>query len=110
MLEVHVALSLIGIGAGLATVARYGRRLAGAWRAVYVVTAVLSLYLNVFVGVAQAFDKVAALHRLAPTQSEAPFAVAQLLVLLLFIGLGALAVRRFHPPAGDPPGARRALR
>lgn len=94
----------------LATVALYGRRLAGAWRWTYVVTAVLSLYLNVFVGVVQAFDKIPALSRLAPTQSETPFLGAQLLVLLLFIALGALAVLRFHPPALDGRGPRRAIR
>lgn len=82
----------------LAILALYGYRLAGPWRRVYVVTAVLSLYLNVFVGVVQAFDKIPMLRRLAPTQSEAPFVVAQLLVLVLFVGLGVLAVRRFRPP------------
>ena len=53
-----------------------------------------ALYFNVFVLIAQAFLKVPALHALAPTQSELPFAVAQLVVLGLFIVLGTLAVRR----------------
>jgi hypothetical protein len=57
----------------------------------------MSLYLNVFVGVVQAFQKLSFLQPLAPTQSEPPFIVVQVAVLLLFVVLGALAVRRFHP-------------
>jgi len=71
----------------------------GAWRWIYVVTAVLALYLNVFVLVVQAFQKISFLHPLAPTGSEPPFLVAQTVVLLIFLGLGFLAVRRFHPEA-----------
>lgn len=81
----------------LAVIAYYAFRLAGAWRWVYVITAMIALYLNVFVGVIQAFNKVSFLHSLAPTQSEPPFLVAQLLVLVAFVALGFLAVRRFHP-------------
>lgn len=77
--------------------ALYGKRLAGAWRRVYVVGAVLSLYLNVFVLVVQLFVKVPALHALAPTQQDPPFAIAQGAVLLLFVVLGIAAARRFHP-------------
>jgi hypothetical protein len=84
----------------LAIFARYGRHLAGRWRATYVITAMLALYLNVFVLVAQAFQKVPALKALAPTQSEPPFAVTQLAVLLLFVAATAVAVVRFH--AGEP--------
>ncbi len=71
--------------------------MAGAWRWIYVVTAVMALYLNVFVLVVQGFEKVPALKALAPTQSEPPFLVAQLLVLALFIVLGIFAVKKFHP-------------
>jgi len=80
----------------VAILARYGRRLRGAWRPVYVVCAALALYLNVFVGVVQAFLKVSALHVLAPHQTEPPFLVAQLVVLALFIVLAVLAARRFR--------------
>jgi hypothetical protein len=80
----------------LAIVARYPRHLAGAWRSTYVVGAVLALYLNVFVLVAQLFDKVPALKTIAPTQSEPPFAIAQVAVLVLFVALGIFAVRRFR--------------
>jgi hypothetical protein len=57
---------------GLAVVARYGRRLAGAWRRVYVIGAAVALYFNVFVLIVQAFLKVPALRGAAPTQSEPP--------------------------------------
>lgn len=76
--------------------ARYVFHLAGAWRRIYVVGAALALYLNVFVAVVQAFLKVPALKALAPTQKEPPFLVAQLVVLLVFVGLTILAAKRFH--------------
>lgn len=77
--------------------ALYSRHLAGSWRWIYVVGAVVALFLNVFVAVAQAFQKVPPLSALAPTQSEPPFIVAELVVLVIFIVLGVLAVRSFHP-------------
>jgi len=77
--------------------ARYVFHLAGKWRAVHVVGAATALYLNVFVLVVQSFLKVPALKALAPTQKEPPFLVAQLLVLLIFATLAALATVRFHP-------------
>ncbi len=78
-------------------VARYGLHMSGAWRWIYVVTASVALYFNVFVFVVQSFEKVSALRALAPTQKEPPFAIAQLLVLALFVVLTAFAVKRFHP-------------
>jgi hypothetical protein len=83
----------------LALAALYLFHLHGAWRWIYVVSAMVALYFNCFVGVVQAFLKIPALHALAPTQSELPFAIAQLIVLALFIVLGFLAVKRFHPAA-----------
>lgn len=80
----------------VAILARYAMHLAGAWRSIYVITSVIALYLNVFVGVVQAFQKVPALHALAPKQSEPPFAITQLVVLALFVWLGILAVNRFR--------------
>ena len=76
---------------------RYPRQLAGGWRWIYVVTAVIALYLNVFVGVVQAFLKVPALHVMALTQTEPPFKLTQLVVLALFIVLGIVAAMRFRP-------------
>lgn len=76
--------------------ARYARRLAGAWRLIYVITAMIALYLNVFVLIVQLFQKVPALKALAPTQSEPPFVVTQLIVLTLFLVLAIIASRRFR--------------
>ncbi|MFO0991850.1 MAG: hypothetical protein U1E67_07970 [Hyphomicrobiales bacterium] len=81
----------------IALIALFGKRLAGPWRWIYVITAVISLYLNGFVIVAQSFAKVAALNALAPTQAEPPFAAAQGLVLACFVLLGLVAVFRFRP-------------
>jgi hypothetical protein len=80
----------------IAIPARYGFHLAGAWRATYVVTAAMALYLNVFVLVVQLFEKVPSLRALAPTQKEPPFLVAQLLVLAIFVALTILSAKRFH--------------
>ncbi len=80
----------------------YVQRLAGPWRWIYITGAVLALYLNVFVGVIQAFLKVPLLNRLAPTQSEPPFLLAQLILLVLFIVLGILAVVKFRPLVPRP--------
>ena len=82
----------------VAIVALYVRHLLGAWRWIYIAGAIAALYLNVFVGVVQAFQKVPALHELAPNGSEPPFAIAQLLVLALFVVLAITALRRFHAP------------
>ena len=83
----------------IAIVALYGYRLARSWRWIYVVSALVALYLNVFVLVAQALLKVTILRALAPTQSDPGFIVAQLIVLAVFVVLGIGAVRRFHPEA-----------
>lgn len=75
--------------------ARYVKHLAGPWRTTFVVTAVTALYLNVFVLIVQLFAKTPALQALAPTQSEAPFALTQGLVLVLFVWIGRAALRGF---------------
>jgi hypothetical protein len=80
----------------IALVARYARRLAGAWRWIYAVSAMLALYLNFFVLIVQSFQKIPALKALAPTQSEPPFLVAQVLALLLFVVLTILAAIKFR--------------
>jgi hypothetical protein len=77
--------------------ARYPKYLAGAWRWIYVVGAVICLYFNLFVLVVQAFEKIPALHALAPTQTEPPFKLTQLLVLLVSALLAIIATIRFHP-------------
>jgi hypothetical protein len=82
---------------GLAIFARYRRQLAGPWRWLYVVGAMIALYLNVFVGVVQAFLKIPALHAIAPTQTEPPFQITQLVTLALFVLLTIIAAIRFRP-------------
>jgi hypothetical protein len=90
-----ISLALLAV----ATVALYAFHAAGAWRWIYVSSALAALYLNVFVGVVQSFQKLSFLQPLAPTQSETPFIVVQLGVLLAFVIFGVLAVLRFHPAA-----------
>ena len=97
ILPSHIVGILSLLVLALAILAFYVYRLAGSWRWIYVVSAVVALYFNVFVGVVQAFDKVALLHAQAPTQSEPPFIVAQVIVLAIFIALGVKATRSFHP-------------
>jgi hypothetical protein len=80
----------------VAIIARYVFHLTAAWRGIYVVCAVIALYLNVFVLVVQLFEKVPALRAMAPTQKEPPFLVAQLVVLALFVGLTIIAAKRFR--------------
>jgi len=77
--------------------ARYPKHLAGSWRWIYVIGAVICLYFNLFVAVVQAFEKIPALHALAPTQSEAPFKLTQLVLLLVSALLAIVAAIRFHP-------------
>ncbi len=97
LLPSHVVGIISLVVLALAVLALYVYRLEGAWRWIYVVSASIALYLNVFVGVVQAFQKLAFLQPLAPTQSEPPFVVTQLAVLAIFIVLTLLAVRSFHP-------------
>lgn len=78
-------------------IARYPKHLTGVWRWIYTIGAVISLYLNLVVLIAQAFDKVPSLHAMAPTQTEGPFKLTQLILLALFIILGIAAVIRFRP-------------
>ena len=81
----------------IAIFARYPRKLAGAWRWLYVMTATIALYLNLFALIAQLFQNIPAMKALAPTQSDPPFLVAQLLALIVFVVLGILAASKFRP-------------
>ncbi|MBR0696704.1 hypothetical protein [Bradyrhizobium lablabi] len=88
----------------IACIALYGMRLNGVWRPIYVVTAMVSLYLNVFVLVIQSFLKIPALQALAPAVPPNPpsgpvFAVVQGIVLLFFVLVIIGAWRRFRPMA-----------
>ena len=97
LLPSHIVgiISLVVLAVTIA--ALYVFRLSGPWRLIYVIGAVLSLYLNTFVGVVQSFQRLSFLQPLAPTQSEPTFIIAQTAVLLIFVVLGFVAVRRFHP-------------
>ena len=77
--------------------ALYRKNLAGAWRWIYVVGAVISLYFNLFVLIVQSFEKIPALHALAPTQTESPFKLTQLVVLTISVLLCIVALIRFRP-------------
>jgi hypothetical protein len=87
--------SLVVLAAAI--LALYAFHLAGAWRWIYAVGAVLGLYFLVFVAIAQAFKKVPALQAMAPTLAEPPFALAQLVALALFVVLVIAAALRFWP-------------
>jgi hypothetical protein len=97
ILPSHIVGAISLVILAIAIFALYVEHLVGAWRWIYVVTAVAALYLNVFVAVAQAFLKVPSLSALAPTGSEPPFVVSQGIVLVIFIALGVIALRSFHP-------------
>jgi hypothetical protein len=94
-----------GLGVGIvscvilaiALYAYYGKYLAGAWRWIYVVTAIAALYFNVVVLIVQSFQKVAALAALAPTQSDPPFVITQVVVMVIFILIGIFAAVKFRP-------------
>src|SRR6266508_3248633 len=72
--------------------ARYPKHLAGAWRWIYAIGAVICLYFNLFVLVVQLFEKVPALHAMAPTQTESPFKLTQVCVLVVSVVLAIIAV------------------
>lgn len=99
LLPSHIVAIISLVVLAVAIYARYFTGLQGIWRPVYVVSATAALYLNVFVLMVQTFLKNPALAALAPTQSEPPFAATQGLVLVLFLVLGWVSVRRFHAAA-----------
>jgi hypothetical protein len=86
-------LSLITIA--LAAIALYSKKLAGGWRRTFAISVVITLYFDAFVGVVQSFEKIGPLHMLAPTGKEAPFAVAQGILLIIFLIGGVFAAKRF---------------
>lgn len=85
----------------VAIYALYGRQLKGGWRVAYVITAMLAQYLNVFVLVVQLYQKVPVLHALAPTQEDPAFKITQLVVLVIFIALIAVAAIKFRVESAD---------
>jgi len=101
VLPAHIVAAISLVVLAVCIIARYLKKMEGAWRPVYVATAVAAVYFNVFVLVVQLFAKTPALKALAPTQAEAPFVVTQLLVLALFVWLGWAALRGFRAKASS---------
>jgi hypothetical protein len=105
MFPIHGFTPALGVGVislvilGIALLALYSRHLVGAWRWIYVATAVSALWFNVFVLIVQMFQKISVLQTLAPTQSDPPFLIAQGVALAAFLVLGILAALRFRPSA-----------
>jgi hypothetical protein len=99
LLPSHVIAILSLVLLAIACYALYGMKLSGAWRPIYLITAIASLYFNVFVLVIQSFLKIGPLHELAPSvpPSEPPFAATQGVVLVLFVIAGIMALRRYRP-------------
>ena len=97
ILPSHIVAIISLILLAIAVYALYGKGLTGIWRSVYVVTAMLALWFNVFVLIVQSFQKVALLNAYAPTGSEPPFAITQGIVLLFFVFTIILGIRRFRP-------------
>lgn len=97
ILPSHIVGAVSLVALAIAVYAIYGARLGKHWRWVYVITATLALYLNVFVLVVQLFLKVETLNALAPTQTEPAFAIAHGITFIVFLILGFLAVLRFQP-------------
>ena len=96
LLPSHVVGAISLVVLAIAILARYSRHLAGGWRPTYVISAVIALYLNVLVLIVQLFEKVAALNAMAPTQSELPFKITQVVVMALFVVLGIFAAKGFR--------------
>jgi hypothetical protein len=81
----------------IAIFARYSKHLAAGWRRAYVITAMIGLYLNCFVLVAQLFMKVPSLNKLAPNGNEPPFLISQVVAMVIFIIWTVIAVKQFRP-------------
>ena len=97
LLPSHIVGAISLVLLAIAIAARYRFVLSAAWRSIYVVTAMMAFYLNVFVLVVQSFQKVSALKAMAPTGTEGPFKITQLTVLIIFAGLTIAAVKKFKP-------------
>ncbi len=107
LLPSHIVGVLALVVLALTLFARYVAHLRGIWRLAYVIGITASVFFLVFVGVAQAFGKIPALQALAPTQSEPPFAITQLIVLAIFVVIGIVGARGYWPETISPLRPRR---
>jgi hypothetical protein len=110
ILPSHVVGVLALIAFAAAAYGRYIANFAGLWRSIYVIGIVASEFFLAFVGVAQAFGKITALNALAPTQSEPPFAITQLVLLLICAIIGVVGVRGYRRDMTTSLGPREAVR
>ena len=110
ILPSHIVGFISLVALAIALVARYARHMERSWRSTYVISAVVALYLNVFVAVAQSFMKIPAVHALAPTQKEPPFLIAQLVVMAIFVVIGIFAVKKFRIEPIAAPAAWKILK
>src|ERR1700676_3395052 len=99
ILPSHIVGVISLVALAVALLARYGRHMQKSWRSVYVICAMIALYLNVFVAVVQSFLKIPPVHALAPTQKEPPFLFAQVAVMAIFVVIGIFAVKKFRVAA-----------
>jgi hypothetical protein len=99
LLPSHIIGILSLVLLAIACLALYVMKLAGPWRWIYVLTALISLYLNTFVLVIQSFLKIPALSALAPgaPPSGPVFGAVQGIVLVFFVIMIIGALRRFRP-------------
>jgi hypothetical protein len=99
LLPSHIIAIISLVLLAIACIGLYVMKLSGAWRWIYTLTALIALYLNVFVLIIQSFLKIGPLHTLAPSvpPSEPPFAAVQGIILVFFVIAIIGAVRRFRP-------------
>jgi hypothetical protein len=81
----------------IAIIAHRRSQTSGIWRGTYVISSILALYFNFFVLIVQSFQKIPGLHALAPTQTELPFKLAQLVTLIVVIVLTTMAFKKYRP-------------
>src|SRR5207237_10716881 len=84
-----------------ALLAQYIYHFAGPWRWIYAICMAVNVYFLLFVLITQLFLKVPVLHALAPNapdNPELPFAIAQGILLVIFVWLIWKAAKSFRAP------------
>ncbi len=101
VLPSHVLSGIALVTLAAAIYALYVAHLSGLWRLTYAISIVANLFFLVFVGIVQGFGKIPLLHSLGPNGNELPVAVSQIVALVIFVALGIVAAKVFHPPAPE---------